>query len=114
MLTNGVHTVGNNCEPLHPSPVNIYDACALGEQNICWKERKNVDFCASTKAAKLTAPAHTYVRLSYVGVRSLCGRFHDHLSPHNLSSYKCCNSYVGQVGERRGGPLTPKPSVSLA
>lgn len=34
MLTKEVHGAGNNCKPLHASEINIYDVCALREQNI--------------------------------------------------------------------------------
>lgn len=54
--------------------------------------------------------------LQYVGVGSVSGRSGGHLYLHNLSSYKCCNSYVVACGrESAGGTLDPqKPSVSLA
>lgn len=52
--------------------------------------------------------------MSYGGAGSARGSSCGSLYLHNLSSYECCNSYVGHVGGRRGGALTPEPSVSLA
>lgn len=63
MLTKEVQRAENDCKPLHPSEINIYDVCAQCEQIILLKWCKKFNSDTSTKTEKCTVHFHTSVGL---------------------------------------------------
>lgn len=110
MLTKEVHGAGNNCKPLHASEINIYDVCALREQNIRLKVGgRKFTSDTSTDAGKCAAaPSHMCETVSYVGAGSGSGCSCGHPFLHNLSLYKCCNSYADTGAGKGRGTLDPQ------
>lgn len=63
MLTKEIQRAENDCKPLHPSEINIYDVCARSEQIILLKWCKKLNSDTSTKTEKWTVHFHTSVGL---------------------------------------------------
>ncbi len=105
MLTTEAHSVENDCKHLHPSEINIYDVCARCERNILLTWGEKIQLTDINKGKKMHCSlSHICETVRYVGAGSVSGCSCSPLYLHNLSSSKCCRSYVGDVGGRGGSP----------